>query len=236
MNIEVVAVKGVPMTNSKNVADKFDKTHRDLLVKIRKIIAMDVNFGERNFSLSSYRSDQNKELPCYIMTRDGFTMLAMELSGPRVFEWKIKFIEAFNAMEDALLKTHNNLEWKQARLQGQVARKAVTDTIKEFVEYATEQGSKSANMYYANITKMEYKALELIDKNQKVPSNFRDTLDLMDLSFLNTAEQIAKAAIKEGMDSGMHYKEIYIHAKDKVMSFASTVSFARIDNKQTKGA
>ena len=78
---------------------------------------------------------------------------------------------------------------------------------------------------------MEYKALELISKNQKVPSGFRDTLDLMDLSFLNTAEQIAKAAIRDGMETGMHYKEIYIHAKDKVMSFADTVSFARLDSK-----
>ncbi len=231
MNIEVVAVKGVPMTNSKNVADKFNKQHRQILDSIRRITKEEPEFGGANFCASSYKSDQNKTLECYEMTRDGFSMVAMSLTGKEALAWKVKYIAAFNAMESELLKTHHGLEWKQARLQGQVARKEVTDTIKDFVEYATKQGSKSASMYYANITKMEYKALALISKNQKVPSNFRDTLDLMDLSFLNTAEQIAKAAINDGMSTGMHYKDIYQNAKDKVMSFSETVSFARLENK-----
>jgi Rha family phage regulatory protein len=231
MNIEVVAVKGIPMTNSKNISDKFGKQHRQILDSIRRIIKDEPKFGGANFCASSYISDQNKKLDCYEMTRDGFSMVAMSLTGKEALSWKVKYITAFNAMESELLKTHHNIEWKQARLQSKEVRKAVTDTIKEFVEYATDQGSKSANMYYANITKMEYKALELIDKNQKITSNFRDTLDLMDLSFLNTAEQIAKASLSEGMTTGMHYKEIYIHAKDKVMAFANTVNFARLESK-----
>ncbi|CAM0108917.1 transcriptional regulator [Vibrio phage 209E38-1] len=228
MNIEVVAVDGIPMASSKNVAEKFGKQHRDLLVKIRKIIQMNSDFGERNFSLSSYISDQNKELPCYNMTRDGFTMLAMELSGKKVFEWKIKYIEAFNAMESRLLKETDTLEWKQARLQGKQARRSFTDVVKEFVQYATDQGSKSASMYYMNITKMEYAALELTEKGQKTPKDFRETLDCMDLCFLASAEQIAKNAIKHGIDSGMYYKEIYKLAKDKVFTYSETVKLPRL--------
>lgn len=229
MNIEVVAVNGIPMTGSKNIAEKFNKQHRDLLVKIRKIIDMNSDFGQRNYSLSSYVSDQNKELPCYDMTRDGFTMLAMELSGKKVFEWKIKYIEAFNAMESELLKKNDKVEWKQARLQSKQARRSFTDVIKEFVEYATNQGSKSANMYYMNITKMEYAALELTEKGQKTPKDFRETLDCMDLCFLATAEQIAKNAIKHGMESGMSYKEIYKLAKDKVFTYSETIKLPRLN-------
>lgn len=229
MNIEVVAVDGIPMASSKNVAEKFDKQHRDLLVKIRKIIQMNSDFGERNFSLSSYISDQNKELPCYNMTRDGFTMLAMELSGKKVFEWKIRYIEAFNAMESRLLKETDALEWKQARLQSTQARRSFTDVVKEFVQYATAQGSKSASMYYMNITKMEYAALELTEKGQKTPKDFIGTLDCMDLCFLATAEQIAKNAIKHGIDSGMHYKDIYKLAKEKVFTYSETVKLPRLN-------
>lgn len=228
MNIEVVPVNGIPMVSSKNIADKFDKQHRDLLVKIRKIIKMNSDFGERNFSLSSYISDQNKELPCYNMTRDGFTMLAMELSGSKVFEWKIKYIEAFNAMESRLLKETDTLEWKQARLQSKQARRSFTDVVKEFVQYATDQGSKSANMYYMNITKMEYAALEITEKGQKLPKNFRETLDCMDLCFLATAEQVAKNAITQGMVQNLYYKEIYKLAKEKVMSYSETVKLPRL--------
>lgn len=228
MNIEVVAVSGVPMTNSKNVSDKFEKQHRDILVKIRGIIKQSGTFGERNFSLSSYRSDQNKDLPCYEMTRDGFTMLAMELSGKKVFKWKIKYIAAFNAMESQLLKESDSLEWKQARLQSKQARRSFTDVVKQFVQYATDQGSRSASMYYMNITKMEYAALELTEKGQRMPKDFRETLDCMDLCFLATAEQIAKNAIQQGIESELHYKDIYKLAKDRVFSYSETVKLPKL--------
>jgi len=232
VNIALIKVNGVPMVTSKNVADKFDKGHRDLLVKIRKIISMDRSFGERNYSLSSYKSDQNKDLPCYVMTRDGFTMLAMELSGKKVFEWKIKFIDAFNAMEKELLKRNGDLEWKQARLQIKETRKSFTDVVKEFVSYATEQGSRSASMYYMNITKMEYAALELTQQHKGAKAdkkNLRDMLDCMDLSFLSAAEHVAKNAIKQGMESGMNYKDIYKLAKERVFSYADAVKLPRLN-------
>ncbi len=78
---------------------------------------------------------------------------------------------------------------------------------------------------------MEYKALELIAKNEKVSKNFRDTLDAMQLSFLVTAEQVAKSAIQQGMDDGLHYKDIYQFSKEKVCYFAESVSFARLEKK-----
>ncbi len=36
------------------------------------------------------------------MTRDGFTLLAMGFTGQKATEWKIKYIEGFNAMEKKL--------------------------------------------------------------------------------------------------------------------------------------
>lgn len=229
MNIEVVPINGIPMVSSKNVADKFDKQHRQILDNIRKIISNEPDFGGAHFCASTYRSDQNKELPCYTMTRDGFVMVAMGLTGKGAMKWKVKYIEAFNAMESILLKETDSLEWKQARLQSKQARRSFTDVVKEFVQYATDQGSKSASMYYMNITKMEYAALELTEKGQKTPKDFRETLDCMDLCFLATAEQIAKNAIKHGIDSGMHYKDIYKLAKEKVFNYSETVKLPRLN-------
>lgn len=228
MNIEVVAVDGIPMTSSKNVADKFDKQHRQILDNVRKIIETEPEFGRANFCATTYRSDQNKELPCYSMTRDGFAMVAMALTGKEAMKWKVKFISAFNAMEGQLLKQNDSLEWKQARLQSKQARRSFTDVVKEFVQYATDQGSKSASMYYMNITKMEYAALELTEKGQKTPKDFRETLDCMDLCFLATAEQIAKNAIKQGIESGMHYKDIYKLAKERVFTYSETIKLPRL--------
>ena len=80
MNIEIVSVKGIPMTNSKNVADKFNKQHRQILDSIRRVMKDEPNFGRANFCASSYVSDQNKTLECFEMTRDGFSMIAMSLT------------------------------------------------------------------------------------------------------------------------------------------------------------
>jgi hypothetical protein len=75
---------------------------------------------------------------------------------------------------------------------------------------------------------MEYAALELLQFNEKVPTGFRDTLDSMDLSFLMTAEHVAKNSLLQGMNERLHYKEIYILAKDKVNSFADTVKIPKL--------
>ena len=45
---------------------------------------------------------QNKCQPMYEMTRDGFTILAMGFTGKQAMEWKLKFLAAFNAMEQRI--------------------------------------------------------------------------------------------------------------------------------------
>lgn len=214
--------EGKPVVNSLKVAEKFGKAHKNVLQKIVNLECTP-EFGRLNFQPSSYTNKQNKTVPCYLLTRDGFSFLCMGFTGPTAAKWKEAYINAFNQMENALLKQQDKLEWKQARLQSKEVRKSVTDAIKQFIEYATNQGSKSASMYYANITKMEYAALELVEKGSKIPSGFRDTLDLMDLCFLATAEQIAKQSLSVGMEQGLHYKEIYQLAKERVNSYAETI-------------
>lgn len=49
------------------------------------------------------------------MTRDGFSLVAMSLSGKKALEWKIKFIRAFNEMEKGLL----NVDFEITRLSNQ---------------------------------------------------------------------------------------------------------------------
>lgn len=104
MNDLVLIVDGVAMTTSKLVADKFKKTHRQVLRDIREVIkALPDDFGSSNFMLSSYTSEQNKVLPCYKMTRDGFAILCMGFTGKPAMEWKVKYLSAFNKMEQELI-------------------------------------------------------------------------------------------------------------------------------------
>jgi len=232
MNGIVSSVDGKVTTTSLILAEKFGKPHRDVTRAIRNTIQdLPGDFAVRNFAQSDFTNDRGRTYTQYTLTRDAFSLIAMGFTGPRALRWKIKFIQAFNAMERELLKKQDALEWKQARQQSKEVRKSVTDSIAAFVEYAKAQGSTNAEKYYPNVTKMEYKALELIAKNEKVSENFRDSLDQMQLSFLIGAEQVAKAAMEQGMHKGLHYKDIYQDAKTKVLAYSESVSFARLGNR-----
>jgi Rha family phage regulatory protein len=215
-------------TTSLIIAEHFNKTHRDVTRAIENLRCSN-EFSVRNFAQSDFVNTRGKTYKGYIITRDGFSMLAMGFTGEKAIKWKESFLKAFNAMEQTLLKQQAAVDWKAARLQGKAVRKNTTDTIQDFVEYATNQGSKNAKMYYANITKMEYKALDLLEQSKQVTGNFRDTLDLMQIGFLQVAENIASLAMKKGMEDSLNYHDIYTLAKQKVTDYALAVSWTKLE-------
>lgn len=210
---------GKAVTTSLLIAEKFGKRHSHVLEAIQKIEAPQC-FTEPNFRLSEYTDTTGRTLPMYCITRDGFMFLAMGFKGKKAAEWKVKFIGAFSLMEETLLR-QQNLSWQQARLEGKTVRRELTDTVSDFVEYATAQGSQNARQYYRNITTMTYRALFFV--RAASPKPFRDMLDTMQSIFLATAEYIASKALAEGMRQKLPYKDIYALARDKVTAYAATL-------------
>lgn len=90
-----------PTTDSMKVAERFGKHHRDVLRSVRTLECSE-DFRLRNFAQSSYVNEQGREQPCFVMTKDGFSMLAMGFTGKEAARWKEAYIGAFNAMSDAL--------------------------------------------------------------------------------------------------------------------------------------
>lgn len=68
--------------------------------------------------------------------------------------------------------------------------------------------------------RLQYKALKLIEKNEKIDKQFRNTLDIMDLHNLLSAEQVARKALIDGIEQKLHYKDIYQLAKQRVFQLA----------------
>lgn len=88
-------------TTSRIVAESFGKRHDDVIRRIRSL-EIPPGFSARNFTAADYRDAQGKPRPAFEMTRDGFSLLVMGFTGKQAMEWKIKFLEAFNAMEREL--------------------------------------------------------------------------------------------------------------------------------------
>lgn len=103
---------GQLVVSSRQVAEHFEKEHKNVLNNIREIFAAEKSAAK--FFIESAYENRGKQYPEYLMNRDGFTLLAMSFTGKKALEWKIKYIEAFNAMEKALKKT-NSSDRKQER-------------------------------------------------------------------------------------------------------------------------
>jgi hypothetical protein len=84
-------------------------------------------------------------------------------------------------------------------------------------------------MLTASISTMENKALFLLEQQYK---NLRDMLNIHQLSTVKSADMIVMKALRDGMDKGLHYKDIYKLAKVRVEGFAEVIGKTLIPTEQ----
>lgn len=104
------------LASSREVAEKFGKAHKDILEAIRNLTAE--NLAVKNmFILSNYKNNRGRNYDEYLMNRDGFSLLVMGFTGKKALEWKLKYIEAFNKMEEKLKSGDYLSEEEKLKLQ-----------------------------------------------------------------------------------------------------------------------
>lgn len=100
--------KDTARVDSLFVAEFFEKQHFHVLRDIAKITdtrsGLSEEFTKSNFELTYYKDSTGRKLPCYAMTRDGFTMLTMGYTGQKAMHFKELYIKRFNEME-SFIKT-----------------------------------------------------------------------------------------------------------------------------------
>ena len=97
----VQVAEGQVVVSSRQVADHFEKRHTHVLTVIKEILNSAENSAQWFFKVE-YKDASGKSNPEYLMNRDGFSLLVMGFTGKKALEWKIKYIQAFNAMEEEL--------------------------------------------------------------------------------------------------------------------------------------
>lgn len=96
---------GQLVVSSRQVAEHFEKQHKHVLSTVESLKAENSAVTPM-FCETTYTAGTGKAYKEYLMNRDGFMLLAMGFTGKKALEWKIKYIQAFNAMEKAL-KQHS---------------------------------------------------------------------------------------------------------------------------------
>ena len=92
---------GEPVASSRQIAESFEKNHRDVLRAVDNLKEDVRNFAQMFFETEAPDS-YGRPQRTYLMNRDGFTLLAMGFTGKAALEWKLKYIQAFNEMEKKL--------------------------------------------------------------------------------------------------------------------------------------
>lgn len=108
--INIENKNGEMVVSSREVASNFGKRHTEVLRTIEDKIGQNAKLRSDNYFIeTSYKAGTGKEYKEFLMTRDGFSFLVMGFTGRKADEWKIKYIEAFNKMEEYIKSTPKTL-------------------------------------------------------------------------------------------------------------------------------
>jgi Rha family phage regulatory protein len=101
--IKLREINGAIYASSLDVARDFDKQHKDVLEALTKVReSLSENLRSIWFRDDAYFDARQRRLPCYDMTRQGFTLLVMGFTGKAAMDFKIAYILKFDEMEAKL--------------------------------------------------------------------------------------------------------------------------------------
>jgi hypothetical protein len=233
MNNLVKFVNEIPLVSTFDLFKKMGyKEHRMLKKVVIDHIDAFNDLGFRHLELTKVIANTGgRPVKEYLLNEDHFILLVLLAKNtPESVQLKIRVSKEFKRLRSvvaALIAQRDNPEWQNIRADGKIAYKQKTDVIKQFVEYATKQGSTSSSRYYGNLAKMENSSLFFIEQKYK---NLRDIMTIKQLMQVCTADDVIDKALKEGMESELHYKDIYKLAKSRICAFAEIIGKSPVQN------
>ena len=209
----VVLRKNELFTTTIQIAEWTDNQHKNVMELLRKYSYLE--------DLTTFQTDKlsTKGRPidfAYLTELQASLLLTLMKNSEKVIKFKVALTREFfkqRKLLQSLAIQRANAEWMVKRQETKVMRKELTDTIQQFIEYARSQGSKSADKYYMNFSRMELTGLFIIE--QRYP-NARDVMSVRQLNLIEMADEAIAVSLKDSMESGIHYKECYQIAKDKI--------------------
>lgn len=112
-----------PVVSSLHISQHFNKKHKHVLRDIQDSRSnLPKSFVESNFGPMFYTVEAGngatRQVPGFYLTRDAFSLLVMGFTGPQALKWKLKYIEAFNALEKSVLENMTELAREAGFAQG----------------------------------------------------------------------------------------------------------------------
>ena len=213
----VKEINGTPFTDSLIIAEGTGNQHSTVRRIIKRYKTDIEDFG--TFLISNPKSTGGRPLELILLNEEQATFVITLLrNSKKVVAFKKELVRQFYDMRQIIFE-HSSPHWQATRIESKANRRLETDEIKEFVNYATMQGSKHADKYYLHFTRLANKAVG-IDAGQ------RDVVTVNQLNNLILIEHILSNVIKTGIAENLSYKQIYAECKDRIEKFKEVAYLA----------
>lgn len=186
--------------DSREVAEMVGKNHADLLRDIRTYIEY---LGESKIAFTdffienTYISNQNKELPCYDITKKGCEFIAHKLTGQKGTLFTATYINRFHELEISLNQAMTMLTEEQ-KLQLAIFQARTID---------------EAGMAAANLDRYRQKQLE--DKQREIEHKTEVIKGVTDDIDIYTKRNVLNKVVKyKGADFAERWNELYQRFKE----------------------
>lgn len=185
----LMAGKGcVARVDSRIIADVFGKQHYNVLRDIEKITesksGLSEEFTKLNFEGSKYTDATGRKLPCYLLTRDGFTMLVMGYTGEKAMRFKEQYIRLLNEMEQQILTIQT------LRDQNPLLTEAIRNTRQDPKPYDYSNEADMINRIVLGMGAKQYREKHGIPKGEPIRPHIStdeaalmERLQMMDIGF-----------------------------------------------------
>lgn len=212
MNDLVYLKRDDVFTDSLVIAEQTGNQHHAVTQLIRTHKHRLERFGELRFShLKCQNPKGGRPSKVYELNEKQATLLITFMDNTdQVADFKAALVDQFYNMRQFILERQSAI-WKDTREYGKVTRKAETDILKKLVEYAREQGSEHADMYYVTYSRLANKAVGITN---------RDEATVQQLNNLSLAENVILRVIDMGIATNKHYKTIYKECKVRLEAIA----------------
>lgn len=203
-------------TDTIIIADGLNRKHDSVTKVIKRYYEDFKDLGKVGLVVRASSSGQKQNVYELNETQAIFLLTLMDNSNI-VVKFKKELSKQFVAMKSALMQKQSS-EWLQTRKHGKLVRRNETDVITELIEYAKEQGSHNANMFYVNYSKM-------VNKVVGIETGQREIATDKTLSVIALVEDLILNTVKEQMAQGVYYKEIYKNCKAKSETLMQYIYF-----------
>lgn len=150
-NLRVINKDGQLVSDSREVAKMVGKDHAHLMRDIKGYIEI---LGKSSFGLSdlfiesTYKSNQNKDLPCYLLTKQGCEMVGNKMTGEKGVLFTAKYVQAFNKMENYIQnnKIVNALTAEMTTLVDELVAKKIDEIEEKCSQYFRPVSKEKQNI------------------------------------------------------------------------------------------